>query len=42
MNWIVDTNHKILFTGSPSECEIFIKKFGHKVIHTAKDVIWVN
>jgi hypothetical protein len=42
MFMIVDTNHQILFTGPESECQAFVEAGGHRVIHTAKGVIWVR
>lgn len=41
MFMVVDSNHRILFTGPESDCAAFVKAGSHRVIHSAKDIVWV-
>ena len=41
MVMVVNSNHSVLFTGSEADCQAFVKDGGHRVIHIAKDVIWI-
>lgn len=42
MFMVVDFSYRVLFTGPEAEAEAFVKAGGHRVIHIAKDVIWVQ